>query len=157
MTADSDFCPHCGVIYQDAAHAWCEQHPDRPAVSVCIICRALLCDECTVTVHGRRFCRAHCLVEVQQDWAEVYSSADVNDAQLVKSVLENAGFTVQTQNFQNASIVWSGGGDNAISRSNVGRLARVLVPIPEFLNAAQALQEWQSSAAAPDGRPDEQT
>lgn len=145
VTPDSDFCPHCGVMYDEAGEVNCTLHPGRGAVGVCIICRTLLCPDCTVEVHGRRFCKEHCLIQVQQDWAELYSSADTSEAELVKSVLEASGFTVQTQNFQNVSLVWSGGGDNPVSRSNIGRPAKVLVPIPEFLDAARALREWESS------------
>ena len=102
----------------------------------------IVCDACGTLVSGRAFCPDHAMVQVQQDWAEVFSSAEVEEAELCKSVLESNGFKVQVQNFQSVGYVWGGGGDSMISRSNLGRPAIVLVPIPEYLEAARTLAEW---------------
>jgi RNA polymerase subunit RPABC4/transcription elongation factor Spt4 len=143
ITPDSDFCPHCGMMFVEVGEVSCDSHPDRRGWSVCIICRKIVCDQCGTLVGGRAFCPDHCMVHVQQDWAEVFSSADVEEAELRKSVLESNGFTVQVQNFQSVGYVWGGGGDSIISRSNLGRPALVFVPIPEFVKAAETLAAWE--------------
>jgi hypothetical protein len=93
---------------------------------------------------GKRFCKDHKSVKVEQDWAKVYQSTEINDAELVRSVLVNAEFHVQVQNFNSIGFVWDGGGDSPQSRSNLGKPAKVFVPIPEFLRAQIFLQEWES-------------
>jgi RNA polymerase subunit RPABC4/transcription elongation factor Spt4 len=144
ITQDSDFCPHCGMLFEEAGEIPCDSHADRRGWGVCIICRKVVCDEDGILVDGRAFCPEHDQVVVQQDWAQVFSSSDVEEAELCKSVLEANGFKVQVQNFQSVGYVWGGGGDSMISRSNLGRPAIVLVPIPEFVKAAEMLAEWEA-------------
>jgi hypothetical protein len=145
ITDDSDFCPHCGVLFEEAGDVMCDVHTKTPALGVCIICRKVLCRECCVAANGRIFCGDHGKVTVQQDWAEVFRSTDITEAELVKSILDTAGCTVQTQNFNSIGFVWDGGGDSPISRSNINKPAQVFVPIPEYLNSLQLVKEWKSS------------
>ncbi|HTY37512.1 MAG TPA: hypothetical protein VMH23_10390 [Bacteroidota bacterium] len=154
ITSDSEFCPHCGVLFEAAAGEKCDTHPGNPAVGICIICRRLTCKECGKVVYGRHFCLDHKSVEVQQDWARVFQSTDINDSELVKSLLESSGFKVLVQNFMAIGGVWDGGGDSSISRSNLNKPAKVLVPIPEFLKAEESLRDWKNAHPEPD--PDEQ-
>jgi RNA polymerase subunit RPABC4/transcription elongation factor Spt4 len=144
VTFDSDFCPHCGVIFSAVESARCDTHTAHSATGVCIICRKLVCDECGKVVHHRTFCLEHRGVEVQQDWARIFQSSDINEAGLVRSVLQSAGFTVQVQNFSSIGFVWDGGGDSSLSRSALSKPAKVLVPIPEYIDAVKTLQEWNS-------------
>jgi hypothetical protein len=145
VTNDSDFCPHCGVLFAETGAVFCDLHPLEPGVGVCIICRKLCCEECGAKVRGRFFCSAHRKVKVEEDWAEVYRSTEIADAELVKSVLESAGQKVLVENFNSIGFVWDGGGDSPISRSNLNKPAKVFVPIPEYLNARQIVEEWKSS------------
>lgn len=145
VTSDSDFCPHCGTLFVDGKDVFCDEHPEKSALGVCIICQKLACDECSVEVHERSFCMWHSKVEVQQDWAEVFHSTEISDAELVKSVLESAGHKVLGQNFNSIGFIWDGGGDSPISRSNINKPAKVFVPIPEYLDAIKVVEEWSSS------------
>ena len=145
ITEDSDFCPHCGVLFAEAGKVFCDLHPLEPGAGVCIICRKLCCEECGAVVRGRYFCSAHRKIKVEQDWAEVFRSTEIADAELVKSVLESAGQKVLVQNFNSMGFIWDGGGDSPISRSNINKPAKVFVPIPEYLDAVQELEEWRSS------------
>jgi len=147
VTPDSEYCPHCGVLFESAAGEKCDTHPANPAQGICIICRKLVCEECGKVVHGRHFCLDHKSVEVQQDWARVFQSTEINDSGLVKAFLESNGFKVLGQNFAPIGYVWDGGGDSAISRSNISKPAKVFVPIPEYLRAEEALKEWKSGEA----------
>jgi hypothetical protein len=83
-------------------------------------------------------------VEVQQDWAEIFRSTDINESEMVKAILETSGHKVLVQNFAPIGYVWDGGGDSALSRSALGKPAKVFVPIPEYLKAKESLDEWQS-------------
>ncbi|HTP80892.1 MAG TPA: hypothetical protein VMM57_10895 [Bacteroidota bacterium] len=153
VTDDSDYCPHCGIIFEQAAAAQCSRHPDSGAVAVCIICRDPLCKKCAHRKRGRYFCVDHRRVAVQQDWAEVLVSTEVLDAELAKSLLESNGFHVLAQNFQSVGFVWDGGGDSPVSRSNIGRPAKVLVPIPEYSSARRTIEEWRGAGSGREDQP----
>lgn len=146
VTVDSDFCPHCGILFEQAGAVFCDLHPLEHGVGVCIICRKLCCEDCGATVRGRFFCTVHRKVKAEQDWAEVFRSTEIAEAELVKSVLESAGHKVLVQNFNSIGFVWDGGGDSPISRSNLNKPAKVFVPIPEYLDAVKEVAEWQSEA-----------
>jgi len=146
VTRDSDFCPHCGVLFEGASGAECDSHPGRTADGICIICRKLLCEGCRRIVRARCFCDEHREVEVQQDWGRVFQSTEINESELVRSFLESGGFKVLVQNFTPIGFVWDGGGDSSISRSNLSKPAKIFVPIPEYLSAEAALREWKSGA-----------
>jgi len=145
ITADSDFCPHCGALTGLTEQIVCGRHPDRQAAAVCIICRSPLCDSCAVIKRGKWFCKDHASVRVEQDWALVFESPDINKAELARSVLDAGGFHVVVRNFGPNTAVWEGGGDSLFSRQQLNRLAKVFVPIPEYLNALQSLMEWEKA------------
>jgi hypothetical protein len=150
ITADSDFCPHCGMLFAEAGKVFCDLHTLEPGAGVCIICRKLCCTDCGTQVHGRFLCSAHRKVRVEQDWAEVFRSTEISEAELVKSVLESTGHKLQVQNFNSIGFIWDGGGDSSISRSNINKPAKVFVPIPEYLDAVEEIIEWKSSEPAID-------
>jgi RNA polymerase subunit RPABC4/transcription elongation factor Spt4 len=147
ITPDSEFCPHCGMLFAEGSQEPCDNHPDRTASGICIICHKLVCEECGKQVHGRIFCLDHQKIEVQQDWARVFQSTDINDSELAKVLLESNGFKALGQNFAPVGYIWDGGGDSPQSRSNVRKPAKVFVPIPEFLRAEEMLREWKSGEA----------
>ncbi len=148
VTVDSDFCPHCGVLYSEAKDVFCDTHQGEAATGVCIICRKVVCRKCAKKHDGRTFCEEHTGVEVRQDWAVVFQSTEINEAELAKSVLESAHHKVLVQNFGSIGYAWDGGGDSPQSRSNLGRPAKVFVPIPEYTEARKTIAEWQSSPSA---------
>lgn len=145
ITKDSDYCPHCGIIFEKAGTFFCDEHKTEPATGVCIICRKVFCKNCGVEVRGRRFCLPHRKVKVQQDWAEIFRSTEIFDAEQVKALLESLGHKVQVQNFNSIGFIWDGGGDSPISRSNINKPAKVFVPIPEYLDAKREIKEWEES------------
>lgn len=152
VDAESDFCPHCGVLKPSAGTPRCRVHPDEAAQHVCIMCHQLLCRQCRKSRAGRSFCDEHRKIEVVLDWANVFQSNDVTEAELLRSVLESEGLTVQTQNFQSIGYIWDGGGDSPLSRSAVNRPAKIFVPIPEYLVARRVVLDWSSQAPAqPEG------
>lgn len=139
---DSDFCPACGhLLIEDAALA-CKKHGSRRAVSVCIICSEPVCSSCSRTVDKRTFCDEHDRITVEQDWALAYESSELNDAELARAVLEEAGFNVVVRDFSPIGYVWDGSGDSAFSRTALKKQAKVFVPIGDVLRARDTLDEW---------------
>jgi len=148
VTADSDFCPHCGVLLKGIGTLRCDTHAQRISSGVCVICRKVVCIECSKVVHGRSLCLDHKKIEIRQDWALAFQSTEISDSELVKAVLESEGFHIEVQNFNSIGFVWDGGGDSPISRSNISKPAKVFVPIPEFLEAVDVIKDWNASKKA---------
>lgn len=149
VTSDSDFCPHCGELFEGSDALRCSFHPQNRAVAVCIICQRTVCEECGKKKQNRWLCPDHSNVTVEQDWALIFQSPDINEAELVKSVLESIGKKVVARNFGPNNVVWEGGGDSLFSRQALNRLAKLFVPIPEYDDAKKALREWESSNKSP--------
>ncbi len=126
----------------------CDTHGSRPAFAACVICAVPLCKDCVRISNGRALCDDHQQVIVEQDWALVYSSFEINDAELAKSVLEEAGFKVVTRDFLPIGYVWDGAGDSAFSRSALRKPAKIFVPVQEFVNASEVLDEWSGGGEA---------
>ena len=146
ITRDSDFCPHCGILFSGASGQMCDLHLERPANGICIICRKLVCEQCKKVIRSRVFCSEHRNVEVQQDWARVFQSTEINESEMVRAFLEAAGQKVLVQNFAPIGFMWDGGGDSSLSRSALSKPAKIFVPIPEYLKAKESLEEWKSGS-----------
>lgn len=147
LTPESDFCPHCGNLLEDEGNVFCSMHPHVPGIAVCVICRRVVCRECGKKKSGRWLCLDHENVKMEQDWALIFESPDINEAELIKSVLESVGQRVVVRNFGPNNVVWEGGGDSLFSRQALNRPAKVFVPIPEYEKAKLALDEWTASSA----------
>lgn len=147
VTNDSEFCPHCGYLLTDTT-LFCELHESKESSGVCIICQRLVCEMCGEESERRVFCLDHLEVIVDGDWAEVFRSTDIHDAELAKSLLTDAKHHIELQNFGSVGYAWDGGGDNSQSRSNLNNPAKIFVPLDEYLKAKQMLEEWSS------GKPD---
>ena len=142
VESDSDFCPSCGHLFLRPAEARCRDHGTRPGVGVCVICSDPFCAECLKKVSGRFLCKDHRRVHIEQDWALAYESSDINNAKLAKAVLDEAGFDVVVRDFAPMGNIWDGAGDSSLSQTFLRKLAKVFVPIPQYLDALKAIEEW---------------
>ncbi|MCX7984899.1 MAG: DUF2007 domain-containing protein [Bacteroidetes bacterium] len=141
---DSEYCIYCGTILNKSQLILCAFHPDRLAQCVCVLCQQPLCETCSIHVDKRVLCTFHQDVELVEDFAIIYTSSDVTEADLIRAVLEENGFQVVVQNFDSIAYMWDGGGDSSVSRSNLSKPARVLVPLWEYADAEQCIEEWRS-------------
>jgi hypothetical protein len=87
----------------------------------------------------------HASVVLEECWAEVFCSTDVNEAGVARAFLESEGYAVHSADFGAVGYLWDGGGDSSLSRSVLNKPARVFVPIPDYVQAKEVLQDWQSS------------
>ncbi len=143
-SSSSDFCPSCGTLFPSATGVFCSKHGSRPARAVCVVCQAPFCAECCKLIDGRALCSSHAGVKIEQDFAMVYSSTDIKDAELAKAILDSRGFHVVVRDFTPIGYVWDGAGDTALSRSLLRKQAKVFVPILDYERALIVLNEWST-------------
>jgi predicted RNA-binding Zn-ribbon protein involved in translation (DUF1610 family) len=128
IDATSETCPACGHIVQGTLP--CERHPDRTAAGVCVICGSPVCKECDNRSSRHHACPAHASVGIIEGWAQVYSTSDEVEADLIKENLQSEGMdaAVLSQKDQSFSV-------------DLGDLSpvRILVPAYEYSQAMTLL------------------
>jgi hypothetical protein len=128
-------CVACGHLHRDGTA--CARHADRRAHGVCVLCGVAVCDECD-SGHSPHFaCPDHGAVPVVEGWAQVYSTSDTFEAELIKENLQAEGLdaAVLSQKDQSFSV-------------ELGDLSpvRILVPAYEYLDAARLLEAHMDTA-----------
>ena len=131
---NADACPVCGRVQTPTN---CEQHPDRPAVGVCVVCGRALCEACNNGEGKEYLCEVHRDVEIVDGWAEIYSTGDDVEANLIRDRLQGEGIDAQVLSQRDHYTIAVGMGDLA--------MVRVLVPAYEYEDAMRALAEQRES------------
>ncbi len=131
---DADACPACGRLQ---APANCELHADRPAVGVCVVCGRAVCASCNKGKGKQFVCDVHQDVEIVEGWAEVYSTGDDVEADLIRDRLKAEGIDAQVLSQRDHYTITVAMGDLA--------MVRVLVPAYEYEDAMRSLAEHEDS------------
>lgn len=131
IQAEAEYCPVCGELQIDDEDIECENHPDAPAVAVCIICGKPVCKKCRKIKMNKTFCDEDKHIRVYQSWAIAYTSSTEYEAEMVKANLENAGIEAMIFNQQDHAYFFT-----------VGSMARVNVMVPnDRVNEAKKVIE----------------
>jgi hypothetical protein len=135
VSATETSCPACGHLHGDAIP--CARHPDRQAEGVCVICGAAVCDECDGGQSPHFACPDHATIPVMEGWAQVYTTSDTFEADLIKENLQSEGLdaAVLSQKDRSFSV-------------DLGDLSpvRILVPAYEYLDATRLLAAHMDSS-----------
>ncbi|MEO5510367.1 MAG: DUF2007 domain-containing protein [Longimicrobiales bacterium] len=124
--ATENGCPVCGQLQQPAA---CQFHPERSAEMQCVLCGSALCDDCNHgSSHGA--CELHADIPVIDGWAQVYTTSDEVDAQLIRENFLAEGIDAEVLSQRDQTF-----------RLEVGDLSavRVLVPAFDYLVAREVM------------------
>lgn len=89
VNKDDDFCPNCGTIFID--NLYCNNHKDKPAKGVCVICSVPYCKKCGLRVNDHFLCNNHSDYEIYEGMARVFGTLDDVIAQFAKDCLEKDG------------------------------------------------------------------
>jgi predicted RNA-binding Zn-ribbon protein involved in translation (DUF1610 family) len=135
IDAEGPACPACGHIHSGTLQ--CRRHPDRAAVGVCVICGDALCDECDATDEMHHACPDHYRIPVIEGWAQVYTTSDDMEADLIKENLQAEGIdaAVLSQKDRSFSV-------------ELGDLSpvRVLVPAYAYIEGSRVLGQHMDGA-----------
>lgn len=120
-------CPACGRLRETGR---CGRHPTREAQGACVVCGSPVCEECDSRGSGAFRCPLHKDVSVIEGWAQVYSTSDDIEAQLIAGNLQAEGLNAQVLSQKDHSLT-----------VDLGELSpvRVLVPAWEYEEASRVL------------------
>jgi hypothetical protein len=129
---EGDSCPLCGAL---RAEVPCEEHPDRPAHSRCVICGRAICG-------GEKdprpaLCESHRHIPVIERWSQVYSTTRDIEANLIAENLKAEGIDAQIYS-QNDRIFAVDLGELSI--------VRILVPVWEHQQAMEIIGAYMDSS-----------
>jgi hypothetical protein len=137
IQSEAEYCPVCGLLRIDSRDIECENHRDRPAIAVCIICGKPVCRTCRKIRLHKTFCEDDKHIRVYQNWAVAYISSTEYEAEMVKANLENAGIEALIFNQQDHAYFLT-----------VGSMARVNVMVPNnrVIEAKQIIESLNFDA-----------
>jgi RNA polymerase subunit RPABC4/transcription elongation factor Spt4 len=130
IASDSEACPACGEIRISAI---CSTHAEKPATGQCVVCARTLCDECNRGGDVHYLCEAHAEIPVMQGWAQVYTTSDDLQAQLIRENLEAEGVDARVLSQKDHFGITVDLGDFSP--------VRVLVPAYAYSDAANLIAE----------------
>lgn len=130
IAADAEACPACGHLHVDEQ---CDKHTDVTAQGLCVICGTALCAECNEGGGKHFLCDAHCSIPVEQGWAQVYTTSDDMEAQLIRENLEAEGVDARVLSQK----------DHSAFPVDMGDLSpvRVLVPAYDYEEASTLIAD----------------
>jgi hypothetical protein len=130
VAIDADACLACGL---NLAPTVCSNHPDRQATGRCVICGSTLCDECNQGAGPAFQCARHAAIPVLEGWAQVYTTSDDIQAELIRDNLHAEGLDAQILSQK----------DHFSFTVDLGNLSpvRVLVPAFAFQDAARVVRD----------------
>jgi len=134
IASDATSCPACGHLRSLRS---CETHADQNAEGECVVCGRGLCDACN---HGGKhfLCENHRTVSLLQGWAQVYSTTDDLEAQLIRDNLQAEGLDARVLSQK----------DHFSVPVDMGDLSPVRVLVPAFLysDACRLLQQHTNAS-----------
>lgn len=124
VDAEGPSCPACGHIHKGSAS--CTRHPDRTAAGVCVVCGDGVCEECDGPAEIHHACPDHAEVPVIEGWAQIYSTSDAVEADLIRDNLKSEGVDAAVLSQKDRSF-----------NVDMGDLSpvRILVPAYDYLDA----------------------
>lgn len=130
ISSDAEACPACGEL---RGSAQCATHTDRAAVGQCVVCGTAVCEECNRGGDAHYLCEAHCEIPVVNGWAQIYSTTDDLEADLIRENLEAEGVSARVLSQK----------DHFSIPVDFGELSpvRVLVPAYAYQDAERLLAE----------------
>ena len=119
MDSDADACMACGTLRTGQP---CAVHADRDARGICVVCGTAVCADCNHGGSSHYLCATHGEIQVVAGWAQVYSTPNDLEAQLLRENLEAEGIDARVLSQK----------DHFSLPVELGDLSQVRVLVPAF-------------------------
>jgi hypothetical protein len=125
--ATENGCPACGHLQKPVP---CALHADRSASGQCVICGTPVCAECD-RGGSHHACADHCDIPLYAGWAQVYSTGNDMEADLLRENLRSEGIDAEVFSQRDQTF-----------KMDLGEMAqvRLLVPAFEYLAAMDVIR-----------------
>jgi hypothetical protein len=134
IAADAEACPACGHLRQQRQ---CSKHAERAAEGQCVVCGTPVCPECDKGGETHYQCAVHRAIPVVEGWAQIYTTSDDLEAQLIRENLQAEGVDARVLSQKDHFSLPVDLGD----LSNV----RVLVPAYAYQDAERLLAQHRNA------------
>lgn len=134
ISSDADACPACGELRESRQ---CAQHADRAARGQCVVCGASVCEGCNRGGDNHYLCDTHQAIPVVEGWAQIYTTSDDIEAELIRENLEAEGLDARVLSQK----------DHFSLPVDLGDLSpvRVLVPAYAYQDAQRLLADHRDA------------
>jgi hypothetical protein len=134
IAGDAEACPACGSLRQERQ---CAKHNQRSAEGQCVVCGTPVCAQCNTGGDNHYQCETHRSIQVVEGWAQIYSTSDDLEAQLIRENLEAEGVDARVLSQK----------DHFSLPVDLGDLSpvRVLVPAYAYQEAERLLAEHRDA------------
>lgn len=126
--ASEPSCPACGQLVEPKR---CAQHAERQAEGECVVCGRAVCEECDRSEEVHYACPDHARTPIIQGWAQVYTTADDVEAQLIRENLQAEGVDAEVLSQKDHTFAVDFGELSPV---------RVLVPAYEYGRARELIE-----------------
>lgn len=144
VSQSDKFCTNCGTLFFE--NEPCENHSNKIAEGVCLICLNKLCGNCGLFVNGVFLCEDHSDYEVYEGMAKILGSSDILQINYTKEILEVEGLHPFIYE-RKTSPLSLGGVDYSLFRASGEYLGHVinesklLLPLNEVLKGELILKD----------------
>ena len=135
IASDADACPACGELREGRR---CSTHGDRDASGQCVVCGSAVCDGCNRGGDTHYLCETHGNIAVVGGWAQIYTTSDDLEAQLIRENLEAEGVDARVLSQKDHFSIPVDFGDLSP--------VRVLVPAYAYQDAERLLAEHRDAS-----------
>jgi hypothetical protein len=132
--ASEPACPACGHLQ---APARCAVHAEREARGACIVCGRAVCEECDRSDDTHYICPEHADVPIIEGWAQVYTTSDDVEADLIKENLQADGVDAEVLSQKDHMLTVDFGDLSPV---------RVLVPAYEYARAREIIEKHKDAS-----------
>jgi hypothetical protein len=127
-------CPACGHLAEAAS---CAVHADRTARGACVVCGRAVCDECDRSEEVHYVCPEHAEIPIIEGWAQVYTTSDDVEADLIKENLQADGLDAEVLSQKDHMLTVDFGDLSPV---------RLLVPAFEYARARELIERHKDAA-----------
>jgi uncharacterized C2H2 Zn-finger protein len=128
VPADEAACPACGHLHREPMQ--CARHADREAPGLCVICADPVCSDCDSGPSPHFACPEHGDIPVMEGWAQVYTTSDTFEADLIRENLQSEGLDAAVLSQKDQTFAFDLGEMSPV---------RILVPAYEYREALKVL------------------
>ena len=146
ITDDSEFCSYCGALFLE--NSYCDNHSEKEANGVCVICRRPYCSECGSFINKQFLCEKHSEYEIYEGMCRVFGSVNQMEVEYAMDCLKKSDFHPFIYS-RKISPISLGGPDYSLSRASgdfrthLINEIKLMVPLPEAIDAEKILHDLE--------------